>query len=161
MADLTNYCKTIQHAKCKKGGVESAVCKAILFDIHNEGFVASLDKDYSQECQVDYIDIIEKEKGIILIELKDLSAQLELKTAEDILDNLGKKYTKSIEIIQKHISQNFTPILYYVVVKNDTDIVVLDSFFPVKKIKIKFKGVVICKTNEICEKLSKLNTRLC
>lgn len=159
MADLTNYCKTIQHAKCKKGGVESAVCKAILFDIHDKGFVASLDKDYNQECQVDYIDIIEN--GIILIELKDLSAQLKSTTAEDILENLSKKYTKSIEIIQRHISQRLIPALYYVVVKNDTDIVVLDSFFPVKKIKIKFKGVVICKTNEICKKLSTLNTRLC
>jgi hypothetical protein len=163
MADLINYCKTIQHAISQNGNVESAACKAILFDIHDNGFVFSLDnKDYNQVCQVDYINTIEN--GIILIELKDLSEQLELKTVEDILENLGKKYTKSIEIIQKHISQHLIPTLYYVVVKNDTDIVVLDNFFPVKKIKIKFKGVkyfVICKTNEICKKLSTLNTRLC
>lgn len=96
--------------------------------------------------------------------MKDLSEQLNSKTAKDILDNLAKKYSKSIEIIQKHIAQKLIPILYYVVVKNNTDILILDSFFPIKEIKTKFKRTeyfAICTTNEICEKLSTLDTRLC
>ncbi len=161
MADLTDYCKTTQHAE-KDGNREAADCKAILFDRHDGGFVVSLDKKYSQICQVDYIEIIEN--GVILIELKDLKEQLKSKTPRDILKNLGKKYTESIKIIRKHINQLVIPILYCVVVKNDTDIVILDNFFPIKKIKIKFKRpeyFVICKTNEICAKLATLDTRLC
>jgi len=160
MVDLTHYCGKIQHAK-KDGDREKADCGAILFDMHDNGLVASLNEDYSRECQVDYIDIIEN--GIILIELKDLSEQLNSKTVEDILENLSKKYTKSIEIIQNHIMQSI-PTLYYVVVKNNTDIVVLDSFLPIKEIKTKFlrtEYFVICKTDEICAKLSTLKTRLC
>lgn len=160
--DLTSFCQIIQHALCKKRKVESADCKAILFDENDNGFVKSLGGNYSQACQVDYIDIIENK--IILIELKDLQEKVKHETESDILKNLGKKYTKSIEIIQEHIVQNSIPTLYYVVVKNNTDIVVLDSFFPIKEIKARFKRTkyfVICKTNKICEKLLTLNTRLC
>lgn len=155
MVDLTNYCKTIQHAE-KHGNKEVADCKAILFDMNDGGFVSSLDKKYGQACQVDYIEMIENR--VILIELKDLKEQLKNKTSKDILSNLGKKYTKSIEIIQ-----NAVPILYYVVVKNDTDIVALDNFLSIKDIKIKFENTSfeICETNKICEKLSTLSTRLC
>lgn len=160
MVDLTNYCKTIQHAE-KHGNKEVADCKAILFDMNDGGFVSSLDKRYGQACQVDYIEMIENR--VILIELKDLKEQLKNKTSKDILSNLGKKYTKSIEIIQKHITQNAVPILYYVVVKNDTEIVVWDNLFSIKDIKIKFENTSfeICETNKICEKLSTLSTRLC
>ncbi|WP_090715805.1 MULTISPECIES: hypothetical protein [sulfur-oxidizing symbionts] len=155
MVDLTNYCKTIQHAE-KHGNKEMADCKAILFDMNDGGFVSSLGKKYGQACQVDYIEMIENR--VILIELKDLKEQLKNKTSKDILNNLGKKYTKSIEIIQ-----NAVPILYYVVVKNDTEIVVWDNLFSIKDIKIKFENTSfeICETNKICEKLSTLNTRLC
>ncbi|CAB5501439.1 hypothetical protein AZO1586I_811 [Bathymodiolus thermophilus thioautotrophic gill symbiont] len=133
-----------------------ADCKAILFDMNDGGFVSSLGKKYGQACQVDYIEMIENR--VILIELKDLKEQLKNKTSKDILNNLGKKYTKSIEIIQ-----NAVPILYYVVVKNDTEIVVWDNLFSIKDIKIKFENTSfeICETNKICEKLSTLNTRLC
>lgn len=152
MVDLTNYCKTIQHAE-KHGNKEMADCKAILFDMNDGGFVSSLGKKYGQACQVDYIEMIENR--VILIELKDLKEQLKNKTSKDILNNLGKKYTKSIEIIQ-----NAVPILYYVVVKNDTEIVVWDNLFSIKDIKIKFENTSfeICETNKICEKLSTLNT---
>lgn len=155
MVDLTNYCKTIQHAE-KHGNKEVAYCKAISFDMNDGGFVSSLDKRYGQACQVDYIEMIENR--VILIELKDLKEQLKNKTSKDILSNLGKKYTKSIEIIQ-----NAVPILYYVVVKNDTEIVVWDNLFSIKDIKIKFENTSfeICETNKICEKLSTLSTRLC
>ncbi|SEH66190.1 hypothetical protein BAZSYMB_SCAFFOLD00041_6 [Bathymodiolus azoricus thioautotrophic gill symbiont] len=133
-----------------------ADCKAILFDMNDGGFVSSLGKKYGQACQVDYIEMIENR--VILIELKDLKEQLKNKTSKDILNNLGKKYTKSIEIIQ-----NAVPILYYVVVKNDTEIVVWDNLFSIKDIKIKFENTSfeIYETNKICEKLSTLNTRLC
>lgn len=160
-ADLTSFCQVIQHASCKKKKVESADCKAILFDENDNGFVSSLDKK-NYNSNVDYIEIIEN--VIILIELKDLSEQLNSKTPKSISDNLNKKRSKSIEIIQKHIAQKLISVLYYVVVKNNTDIVVLDSFFPIKEIKVKFKKTeyfAICKTNEICEKLSTLDTRLC
>jgi hypothetical protein len=71
--------------------------------------------------------------------------------------------SNAFEIIQKHITQNAVPILYYVVVKNDTDIVALDNFLSIKDIKIKFENTSfeICETNKICEKLSTLSTRLC
>ncbi|CAC9515366.1 hypothetical protein [uncultured Gammaproteobacteria bacterium] len=152
MVDLTNYCKTIQHAE-KHRNKEMADCKAILFDMNDGGFVSSLGKKYGQACQVDYIEMIENR--VILIELKDLKEQLKNKTSKDILNNLGKKYTKSIEIIQ-----NAVPILYYVVVKNDTEIVVWDNLFSIKDIKIKFENTSfeIYETNKICEKLSTLNT---
>lgn len=44
---------------------------------------------------------------------------------------------------------------YYVVVKNDTDIIIVDNLLGSKN------NFIVCRTNEICEKLSTLNTRLC
>lgn len=159
-ADLTSFCQVIQHASCKEKKVESADCKAILFDENDNGFVSSLDKK-NYNSNVDYIEIIEN--GIILIELRDLSEHepLNPKISKDTLDNLTKKYFKSIE---KHIAQKLIPTLYYVVVKNNTEIVIKDNFFTVKEIKKEFKRTeyfTICTTNEICEKLSTLDTRLC
>jgi hypothetical protein len=162
MADLINYCKTIQHATARCGNREEAVCKAILFDINDNGFVKSLNKNYNNDGQVDYIEMIGDE--VILLELKDLKEKLTHTSASDILINLTNKYNVSISIIKDYINQNCIPVSYYVVVQNNTDIVTLDNLFPIREVKknLSLKGnFIVCKTNEICKKLSTLNTRLC
>jgi len=161
MVNLTShckYCKTIQHSPPIKGAIEQAACQAILFDQNDNGCVKEL--NYGTYAQVDYIDLIGNE--LILIELKDLRAQLENKNMDDILTNLTKKYNDSINIVKASINNNCVPIQYYVVIKNDTDIVLFDNFFPIRKRKIdKHFNFVVCKTDEICNKLSTLGTRLC
>ncbi len=154
-ANLINYCMMIRHAKSRDGKIEEANCKAVLFDQNDEGLVKGLNGNYGSSGQVDYIEMTGNK--IVLLELKDLMEKLKCKSVDSILINLDKKYNDSIEIIRKHIN-SCASITYYVVVKNNTDIVVLDNIFPIRKVK---KSFTVCKTNEICSKLSEFNTRLC
>jgi len=164
MVDLTHYCGKIQHAK-KDGDREKADCRAILFDRNDDGFVGFLDKRiYGQVSQVDYIEKIES--GVILIELRDLAEKLVHTSVADILKNLTKKYNHSISIIRNNIDINCIPVSYYIVVKNNTDILILDNLFPIREVKKNFSfnsrdSFIVCKTDEICEKLSALDIRLC
>lgn len=165
MGDLTKFCKPIQQVKSKKVVVESAVCKAILFDENDDGFVSSLDKK-NYNNNVDYIEIIEN--GIILIELKDIQANIfslfkKKPNTEEIqkklLSNVENKFTDSLRIIQKNINPNLMPTINYLVVANNTENNLLDKYLPENLKKNLF--FVVCKTDEICKKLSTLNTRLC
>ncbi len=163
MDDLTKFCKPIQQAK--HNGIEVAGCQAIKFDENDDGFVSSLDKK-NHNNNVDYIEIIEN--GVILIELKDIKAKISSlfeekpKNTKEIqkklLSNVENKFTNSLSIIQKNINPNLMPTINYLVVANNTQNNLLDKYLPEN---LKKNPFVICKTNEICEKLSTLNTRLC
>jgi hypothetical protein len=85
---------------------------------------------YPQSERVDYIEIIEN--GLILKE--------------------------SIKISRNEIQSNLIDIIFYIVVKNDTDIVFLNNFLNIQQIKNNFH---LYKTRSICKKLSIFNTRLC
>jgi hypothetical protein len=85
---------------------------------------------YPQSERVDYIEIIEN--GLILKE--------------------------SIKISRNEIQSNLIDIVFYIVVKNDTDIVFLNNFLNIQQIKNNFH---LYKTRSICKKLSIFNTRLC
>lgn len=69
------------------------------------------------------------------------------------------KFTNSLSIIQKKVSPNLMPTINYLVVANNTENNLLDRYLP-ENLK-KNLSFVVCKTNEICKKLSTLNTRLC
>ena len=167
MDDLTKFCKPIQQAK--HNGIEVAGCQAIKFDENDDGFVSSLDKK-NHNNNVDYIEIIEN--GVILIELKDIKAkisslfeekpkntkEIQKKLQKKLLSNVENKFTNSLSIIQKNINPNLMPTINYLVVANNTQNNLLDKYLPEN---LKKNPFVICKTNEICEKLSTLNTRLC
>ena len=160
MSDLTKFCAAIAHAK----NVETADCNAIKFD-DDDGFVKSLTANYANSCRVDYFEIIEK--GLVFIELKDIKRKIrhllsEKKTKQEIresvLSNLDKKFNHSLQIIQKEIEPSLIPVINYLVVTNDTESNLLDRYLPES---LKKKPFVICKTRDICNKLSTLKTRLC
>lgn len=164
MNDLTEFCMTIAHAKNVKGIEESASCNAIKFDDGN-GFVKSLTTNYAQEHKVDYIEIVEQ--GAILIELKDIKSKVKYlltkkkakeEIQESLLSNLENKFTRSLGIIQGEINPNLVSIINYLVVANGTESTILDKYLPEN---LKKEPFVICKTDEICNKLSTLTTRIC
>ncbi|WXU00596.1 MAG: hypothetical protein Ctma_1322 [Catillopecten margaritatus gill symbiont] len=163
MNDLTEFCMTIAHAKNVKG-IESASCNAIKFD-DGDGFVKSLTTNYAQEHKVDYIEIVEQ--GAILIELKDIKSKVNYlltkkkakeEIQESLLSNLENKFTRSLGIIQREINPNLVSIINYLVVANGTESTILDKYLPEN---LKKEPFVICKTDEICNKLSTLTTRIC
>lgn len=171
MNDLTEFCMTIAHARNEKG-IESASCNAIKFDDGN-GFVKSLTTNYAQEHKVDYIEIVEQ--GAILIELKDIKSKVNYlltkekakeltkeeakeEIKESLLSNLENKFTRSLGIIQGEINPNLVSIINYLVVANGTESTILDKYLPEN---LKKEPFVICKTDEICNKLSTLTTRRC
>ncbi len=152
MIDLEPFCKTIEQAPNK--GVESANCKAIKFD---GGFT-------SQDNMVDYIEIFEN--GLIMIEMKDLQLKIRnnfenkptVEQLTRVFDNMIGKFTNSLALIQEEINTGLIPISNYLVWKNDTDTVVMDKYLPKES---KERPYQICKTSDICDKLAKLDTRLC
>ncbi len=162
MDDLTKFCKPIQQAK--HNGIEAAGCQAIKFD-DKDGFVKSLTTNYANDCRVDYFEVIEN--GVILIELKDIKAKISFlfkkkpnaeRIQKTLLSNVEKKFTDSLRIIQKEINPNLISTINYLVIANNTENNLLDKYLPEN---LKKNPFVICKTNEICKKLSTLNTRLC
>ncbi|RUA06795.1 MAG: hypothetical protein DSY43_01190 [Gammaproteobacteria bacterium] len=162
MIDLKSFCSKIEQAP--NNGVESAKCDAIKFD-DQDGFVRSLTANYANQCRVDYFEKIEQ--GVILIELKDIKSKIKdlLKDKKDkeeiqkkVSLNLEKKFIDSLKIIQQEIDSNLIPVINYLVVTNDTESNLLDKYLPKN---LKKKPFVICKTNEIRDKLSTLGTRLC
>jgi hypothetical protein len=164
MDDLTKFCKPIQQAQAENNGIEAVGCQAIKFD-GKDGFVKSLTTNYENDCKVDYFEVIEND--VILIELKDIQAKIlflfkKKPNAEEIqktlLSNVEKKFTVSLSIIQNNINSNLMPTINYLVVANNTENNLLDKYLPEN---LKKNPFVICKTNEICKKLSTLNTRLC
>lgn len=151
-------CQTISHSLDINNRKEVADCEALEFDLYFE-------HKYPSYCRVDYIELIEN--GIILIELKDLASKINklrnknyntTKIKEKITSNLDCKYRESIIIARKEIQDNLIDIVFYIIVKNDTDIVVLDNFLNIQQIKNNFH---LYKTKSICEKLSIFNTRKC
>ncbi len=160
----TKFCKAIQQAENIDGIIEEANCQAIKFD-DSDGFVKSLSSNVN-ECRVDYFETIEN--GLILIELKDIKGKIshllrkKEKTKEEIqksaLSNIEKKFTDSLTIIRQIIDSSLIPVTNYLVVANNTESNLLDKYLPEN---LKKKPFVICETDEICEKLSTLNTRLC
>lgn len=161
MSDLTQFCQSIEQEPYK-GNLEKAGCRAIKFD-DNDGFAKSLVENYANNCRVDYFEIIEN--GLIMIEMKHIRLKIENLSNEDkksikevLLSNVENKFTHSLRIIQKEINLNLIPTINYLVVSNNTESNMLDRYLPES---LKKKPFVICKTNEICEKLSTLDTRLC
>ncbi|MBE8190131.1 MAG: hypothetical protein HAW58_04615 [Candidatus Thioglobus sp.] len=163
MTNLTNFCTAIQHSPHEEK-TEQADCKAIKFD-DSDGFVESLTANYANSCRVDYFEVIED--GLIMIELKRIKLKIQNllrqgKTKKDIrnkvLTNIAKKFQKSLSIIQSEINPDLIPTINYLVVDNDIESVILDKYLPNN---LREEPFVICKTNEICDKLSKFDTRLC
>jgi hypothetical protein len=151
-------CQTISHDLDINKRKEVADCEALEFDLYFQ-------QKYPQSERVDYIEIIEN--GLILIELKDLESKIKNlyknnTTTQDIKNeinnNLDKKYKESIKISRNEIQSNLIDIVFYIVVKNDTDIVFLNNFLNIQQIKNNFH---LYKTRSICKKLSIFNTRLC
>jgi hypothetical protein len=150
--ELKDYCQTIEQAPNK--GIESAECNAIKFD---GGFT-------QKDNVVDYIEIIEN--GLIMVEMKDLQLKIldnfgakpTKKELEKVFKNMISKFKNSYLLAKKEISFELIETLNYLVWKNNTDIVLMDRYLPTY---FKEKPYQICKTNEICEKLSKLDTRIC
>jgi hypothetical protein len=164
MINLNGWCRIIEQEPYKKEAAEKTDCQAVKFDDKN-GFVKSLTENYANACRVDYFEIIEQ--GVILIELKDIKRKIRhllknKKTKEKIqgkvLSNVERKFTDSLKIIQQEVSLNLIPIINYLVIANNTESNILDKYLPEN---LKKKPFVICKTNEICSKLSALDTRLC
>ncbi len=164
MNDLTKFCKPIQQAEAENNEIEAADCQAIKFD-DEDGFVKSLTTNYANNCRVDYFEVVKN--GVILIEPKDIQEKIlslfkkkpnteEIK--KKLLSNVESKFTVSLKIIQKEVSPNLIPTINYLVVANNTENNLLDKYLPKN---LKENPFVICKTSEICDKLSTLNTRLC
>lgn len=150
-------CEVISHAKGRDGVIENADCKALEFDRHFR-------KTYPSE-RVDYIDIIEN--GLILIELKDISSRVRHLSKKDknvdniklsIANNLTEKHDQSVLISRDKIQKNLISVIFYIVVKNNTDVVFINNFLEIEQRNANFH---ICRTNEICNKLSAFNTRKC
>lgn len=163
MIDLANFCKKIEQTSVQHN-IEPAPCKAIKFD-DNDGWVQSLPTNYANYYRVDYFEIIES--GLIMIELKHIKLKIQhllnkgenkKSIREKILLNIDKKFTDSLRIIQYEINEDLIPTTNYLVVSNETENNILDKYLPNN---LKKKPFVICKTNEICNKLSRLDTRLC
>lgn len=167
MTDLTHlelFKKIIQHAKGKCNKIEKSECEAIKID-DKDGLLAKYRKKYNGS-RVDYCDIAKNE--VQLIELKDLKSKIEhlhrryfgCKDADyiksEICNDLSKKYTESKEIIQDIInSQSNKPTIQFtykfmLVVKNNTDIVIMDTTLNELTQKIK---LTICHTEKVCDKL--------
>lgn len=162
--DLKKFCKPIQQAEDQNNEIEVAGCQAIKFD-DDDGFAKSLSENYDNNHRVDYFEVIKN--SVILIELKDIQNKIldsfkEKPSTEEIqeklLSNVESKFTDSLKIIQKEVNPNLMPIINYLVVANNTQNNLLDKYLPKN---LKKNPFVICKTNEICEKLSTLDTRLC
>ncbi|SHA07454.1 hypothetical protein BTHERMOSOX_1266 [Bathymodiolus thermophilus thioautotrophic gill symbiont] len=160
---LTAWCKPIEQAP-NKGIAEQAKCRAIKFD-DADGFVESLVANYSADCRVDYFEITGND--LIMIEMKDMELKIQhlsnngvLKKdiEKKVLSNLENKFTDSLKIIQNEINSSLIPVINYLVVANNTNVIMLDKYLPKNPRK---KPFVVCKTDEICNKLSTLGTRLC
>jgi hypothetical protein len=152
MSNLKDYCETIKQAS--NNGIESAECNAIKFD---GGFT-------QKDNVVDYIDIIEN--GLIMIEMKDLQLKIldnfgvkpTKKKLEKVFKNMISKFKNSYLLAKQEINCELIETSNYLVWKNNTDIVLMDRYLPTD---FKEKPYQICKTSDICEKLSKLDTRIC
>ena len=162
-SNLTVFCKLIEQAP-NKGIAEQANCRSIKFD-DADGFVESLTINYGTNCRVDYFEIIEN--GLIMIEMKSIELKIrhllnnnmpKKDIEKKVLSNLEKKFTDSLKIIQKEINSSLIPVINYLVVANNTNVIMLDKYLPKN---LRKKPFVICKTKEICNKLSTLGTRLC
>ena len=161
MDNFKKFCKQIKQAP-NRGVEENAECSAIKFD-DDDGLVASLTENYADQCRVDYVEIIEN--GLILIEMKDLQSKIlenfeRRPTQEElsgIFDNMIKKFKHSITLMAE-IKPDLIPITNYLVWKNDTETNLMDKYLPKE---FKDRPYQICRTNEICEKLSTFGTRLC
>jgi hypothetical protein len=161
--NLKDYCQLIKH-ETFNDLTEAANCNAIKFD-DKDGFVKSLTANYANNCRVDYFDIIGQ--GVILIELKNIKEKilylLENKTDKQeiqnkVLSNLDCKFKDSLKIIKDEVNANIVSVNNYLVVTNNTEINMLDKYLPEH---LKKKPFVICKTSDICKKLSKLGAKLC
>lgn len=164
MTDIKSFCQIIKHAKSQDRKIEKSNCRAIKFDDDN-GFLQSFDTNYSQTARVDYIEIIEQ--GLILIETKDLKQKISALNADGkafinikkaILDNLAKKYQSTLTILADKVQTDLIPVIYYVVVKNNTDITFLDNFLTMEE---RNQNFILLKTDEICQKLNTFTGRLC
>ncbi|BAS68489.1 hypothetical protein [Bathymodiolus septemdierum thioautotrophic gill symbiont] len=161
MIDLKSFCSKIEHAP--NNGVESAECDAIKFDGEN-GFAESLTENCANQCRVDYFDIIEN--GLIMIEMKDLQSKIlknpkeqpTQKNLKAIFKNMSAKFANSFDLIKQEISPDLIEVSNYLVWKDNTDTNLMDRYLPAN---FKEKPYQICKTKEICEKISKLDTRIC
>jgi len=167
-SDLTVFCKLIEQAP-NKGIAEQANCRAIKFD-DADGFVESLTINYGTNCRVDYFEIIGN--GLIMIEMKSIELKIrhllnrsttrkgmpKKDIPRKLLSNLENKFTDSLKIIQNEINSSLIPVINYLVVANNTNVIMLDKYLPKN---LRKKPFVICKTKEIYNKLSTLGTRLC
>jgi hypothetical protein len=150
--ELKDCCQTIKQAP--NNGIESAECNAIKFD---DGFT-------QEDNVVDYIEIIEN--GLIMIEMKDLQLKIldnfgvkpTKKELEKVFKNMISKFQVSYQLAKQKIDPSLIKVSNYLVWKDNTDIVLMDRYLPTD---FKEKPYQICKTNEICKKLSKLDTRIC
>ncbi|CAB5495245.1 hypothetical protein [Bathymodiolus thermophilus thioautotrophic gill symbiont] len=161
---LTVWCKPIEQAPDNKGIAEQAYCNAIKFDDPN-GLAAKSAKNYNNKSRVDYFEITGND--LIMIEMKDMELKIQhlsnngvLKKdiEKKVLSNLENKFTDSLKIIQNEINSSLIPVINYLVVANNTNVIMLDKYLPKN---LRKKPFVICKTKEICNKLSTLGTRLC
>ncbi|CAB5495040.1 hypothetical protein THERMOT_230 [Bathymodiolus thermophilus thioautotrophic gill symbiont] len=160
---LTAWCKPIEQAPDNKGIAEEAYCNAIKFD-DADGFVESLKtKNYSNDCRVDYFE--RTGNDLIMIEMKNMELKIQHLSdngtskkdiEKKVLSNLENKFTDSLKIIQNEINPSLIPMINYLVVANNTDVIMLDKYLPKN---LREKPFVICKTKEICNKLSILGTR--
>jgi hypothetical protein len=150
--NLNKFCEEIKQAP--NNGVESAECRAIKFD---DGFTKA-------DSVVDYIDIIEN--GLIMIEMKDLQLIMlknfkgkpTKKDLKAIFENMIAKFTNAFNLIKQEINPDLISVSNYLVWKNNTDAILMDRYLPKE---FKDKPYQICKTDEICDKLKKLTTRIC
>ncbi len=161
MGNFKKFCKQIKQAP-NRGVEENAECSAIKFD-DDDGLVASLTENYADQCRVDYVEIIEN--GLILIEMKDLRSKIlnnfkakpTKKELSGIFENIIKKFNNSTTLM-RGVNPNLTPVTNYLVWKNDTETNLIDKYLPKE---FKDRPYQICRTNEICAKLSTFGTRLC
>ncbi|MDC9714588.1 MAG: hypothetical protein PSN36_02030 [Gammaproteobacteria bacterium] len=150
---MKSFCAQIEQAK-NRGEEEKADCRAIKFD---GGFA-------KQNAVVDYIELFEQ--GLIMIEMKDLQSIMlnnfngkptEVELGK-VFKNMINKFKNTLASTQQEINDQLISVSNYLVWKNNTDIVLMDRYLPAE---FRNRPYQICKTDEICEKLSALNTRLC
>jgi hypothetical protein len=79
------------------------------------------------------------------------------KELSGIFENIIKKFNNSTTLM-RGVNPNLTPVTNYLVWKNDTETNLIDKYLPKE---FKDRPYQICRTNEICEKLSTFGTRLC
>ncbi|OJA03542.1 hypothetical protein, partial [Bathymodiolus thermophilus thioautotrophic gill symbiont] len=130
-SNLTTFCKLIEQMP-NNSIAEQANCNAIKFD-DADGFTKSLTKIYDDKCRVDYFEIIEN--GLIMIEMKSIELKIrhllnnnmpKKDIEKKVLSNLEKKFTDSLKIIQKEINSSLIPVINYLVVANNTNVIMLD-----------------------------------